>query len=175
MGIRHSANQDKVVLALKRCIVDTFNETKWQELGYLTNSSEVIEGHPRLLQSFYWNDEDYDGNVLQVIPRIINGDRERLRAVEDYVRLEEWLQQSEPRLHAEIYSMHDVFALDDVEEFAILTDNPEFIRHVERIRNGMRNDSEQAIGSAKELLESILKSIVGLEASWLAVKICTPS
>ena len=69
MGIRQSANQDKVILALKRCIVGTFSDSNWLELGYLTDSRAVIEGHPRLLRSFHWNDEDYDANVLDVIPK----------------------------------------------------------------------------------------------------------
>ena len=163
MGIRQSANEDKIILALKRCVVETFSDSEWLELGYLTNSQDVIEGHPRLLRSLYFGDEDYDGNVLQVIPKIINDDHERLRVVENFVGLEDWLQKSDPQLHAEIYSTGEVFALNDIEEFAIQTDIAEFNRHVERIRNGMQNDPEQALGSAKELLESVLKSIVGLE------------
>ena len=163
MGIRQNANLAKVVLALKRCIAESFDTSKWQELGYITNSSEVIEGHPRLFRSLSWNDEDYDGNVLQVITRIINDDPEQLRVVEEYVGLEDWLRKSDPQLYAEIYSTGEVFALSDIDEFATQTDIAEFNRHVERIRNGIENDPEQALGSAKELLESVLKSIVGLE------------
>ena len=163
MGIRQNANQEKVVLALKRCIAESFDASKWQELGYLTNSREVIEGHPRLFRSLHFGDEDYDGNVLQVIPIIINDDPERLRVVERFVGLEDWLQESDPQLYAEIYSTGEVFALSDIEKLAIQSDITEFNRHVERIRNGIENDPEQALGSAKELLESVLKSIVGLE------------
>lgn len=163
MGIRPNANRSKVILALKRCIVDTFKDFNWRELAYLTESHELIADHPRLLRSLHFGDEDYDANAMEIIPKIINGDCERLRIVEDYVGLDEWLQSSDPVLHAQIYDAGEVFALNDVEEIALQTDIFEFSKHVERIRNGIQNDPEQALGSAKELLESVLKAIVGLE------------
>ncbi len=53
------ANHNKAILALKRAIVATFDDAKWRELGYLTDSIEMISGHPRLLRSLYWGDDDY--------------------------------------------------------------------------------------------------------------------
>ena len=163
MGIRANADQSKVILALKRCVVDTFEDSNWRELAYITRTHALIENHPRLLRSLHFGDEDYDLNAMDVIPQIINGDPERLRVVEDYVGLDEWLQNSDPRLHAQIYGTGEVSALEDVEEVALRMDIIELSKHVERIRNGIKNDPEQALGSAKELLESVLKAIVELE------------
>ena len=163
MQITPNANSGKVILALKQCIVDTFDKSRWLELGYLTNSEPLISQHPRLLRSLYWGDEDYEGNVLSMIPQIINDDPERLRIVEDYVGLEEWLKKADPGLHAELYDTGEDIALDAVEEIADQLNIVELNKHAARIRNSIRDDPEQAIGSAKELLESILKAIVGLE------------
>ena len=163
MEIRPNANQSKAILAIKRCVVDTFDDSKWRELGYLTDSVALIEEHPRLLRSLHYGDEDYDANAMEMIPLIINGDYERLRVVGDYVGLDEWLLHSDQRLHAEVYDSGEVFSLNDVEAMAVRMDIAEFNKHAERIRNGIQNDPEQALGSSKELLESVLKAIVRLE------------
>ncbi len=163
MRTKPSADHNKVIIALKRCIVETFDGSKWLELGYLTDSEPLISQHPRLLRSLYWNDEDYEGNVLKMIPRILNNDRDKLHIVEDYVGLDEWLKDAAPSLHAELYDTGELVALDDVEEIADQMDIVELNRHAARIRNSIRDDPEQAIGSAKELLESVLKAIVGQE------------
>ena len=163
MRTKPSADLNKVILALKRCIVATFDESKWLELGYLTDSEPLVSQHPRLLRSLYWGDDDYEGNVLEIIPRILNHDHETLRVVEDYVGLDEWLENADPSIHAELYDTGENIALDTVEEIADQLDIVELNRHAARIRNSIRDDPEQAIGSAKELLESVLKAIVGLE------------
>ena len=158
-----NANFNKVIVALKRCIVETFDDSKWLELGYLTDTEQLISNHPRLLRSLYFGDEDYEGIVLSMIPNIINDDRERLHIVEDYVGLDDWLKKADPTLHAELYDAGEEVALDAVEEIADQLNIVELNKHAARIRNSIRDDPEQAIGSAKELLESILKVIVGLE------------
>ena len=163
MRTSSNANLNKVIIALKRCIVDTFDDSKWLELGYLTDSVPLISQDPRLLRSLHFGDEDYEGNVLRMIPRIINGDHVTLRIVEDYVGLDEWLKNADPSLHAELYDTGEDIALDAVVEIADQLDIVELNKHAARIRNSIRDDPEQAIGSAKELLESILKAIVGLE------------
>ena len=163
MGVRANADLGKAVLAIKRCVVETFGYPEWQELGYLTDSDELIAGHSRLLRSLHFGDEDYDGNVLEVLTQIIDGDLGQLQIVEDFVGLDEWLEESDPELHSEIYDTGEAFALTDFEGVASQADIAEFNRHVERIRNGMQNDPEQALGSAKELLETVLKAIIGLE------------
>ena len=163
MGIKANANHNKIVMALKRCIVDTFNESKWTELGYLTDKNTLISAHPRLLRSLFWGDDDYEGHVLNIIPQIIESGREQLGTVEEYVGLDAWLKNADPNLYADLYDINEVQALDDVEEIAVQTNISEFSKHVTRIRSGIRSDPEQALGSAKELLESVLKAIIGLE------------
>ncbi len=163
MGIRLNANHNKIVIALQRCIVDTFDESKWTELGYLTDKNTLVSAHPRLLRSLFWGDNDYGGHVFNIIPQIIEGGREQLRIVEEYVGLDEWLKNADANLHAELYDVNEVQALSVVEEIAVQTNILEFSKHVTRIRSGIRSDPEQALGSAKELLESVLKAIIGLE------------
>jgi hypothetical protein len=79
--MRPNVNRNKVILALKRAIEATFDDGTWRELGYLTDSIEIIEGHSRLLRSLYWGDPDYDGNILQVLPKILGQNFENIEIV----------------------------------------------------------------------------------------------
>ncbi len=162
--MKPNANRNKVILALKKAIVSTFDDAKWRELGYLTDSIDMISGHPRLLRSLYWGDDDYEGCVLTVIPRIIGDDSEKLEIVEEFIGLEKWLKNNDPILFAELYGTGEMAVpLEDIEVAANRLDIMELNRHAARIRQSIRDDPEQAIGSAKELIESILKAVLKIE------------
>ncbi len=161
--MKENANYNKAILALKRAIVATFDDGKWRELSYLTDSVERVAGHPRLLRSLAWGDNDYEGHVLTVLPGIIGGDREKLKIVENLVGLEQWLRENDPALHAELYDIGEIVSLEEVESAAKHLDIVELNKHAARIRRGIQDDPEQAIGSAKELLETTLKAVLGIE------------
>jgi len=161
--MKTNVNYNRAILALKRAIVATFDDGKWRELGYLTDSIEMISGHPRLLRSLHWGDDDYEGNVLAVLPRIIGNDPGKLRAVEEFVGLDQWLKENDLALRAEIYDAGEMVSLEEVEQAAKHLDIVELNKHAARIRNGIRDDPEQAIGSAKELLETTLKAVLRIE------------
>jgi hypothetical protein len=59
--MRSDAPPNLVKLAVARAIKDTFDRGKWIELGLLTDTADMIEGHPRLLRSLAWGDPDYGG------------------------------------------------------------------------------------------------------------------
>src|SRR5574341_2319537 len=147
--MKANANYNKAILALKRAIVATFDDGKWRELGYLTDSIERISGHPRLLRSLYWSDDDYEGNVLAVLPRIIGEDPSKLKVVEEFVGLEQWLKENDSTLHAELYDIGEMVSLEEVEQAAKHLDIVELNKHAARIRHGIRDDPEQAIGDRK--------------------------
>lgn len=73
------------LIELRRRIVAGFNNYNWGELGLLTGQSQVIDGHHRLLRSLQWGDEDYDGNVLDVLKDIVSADPRALAVIEQYV------------------------------------------------------------------------------------------
>lgn len=77
--------QGNRILALRERIVSNFGEENWEEVGLLTGSSEIIHGHSRLLRSLSWGDEDYSGNVLNVLTKIASQDEEFLDVIEGYL------------------------------------------------------------------------------------------
>jgi len=57
----------KLILELKRRIEKDFSQGDWDEVGLLTECTKIIEGHPRLLRSLHFGDEDYSGNIISVL------------------------------------------------------------------------------------------------------------
>lgn len=161
--MKTDANQEKVILALQRAIVATFDDGRWRELGYLTGSIDIIERHPRLLRSLRWGDDDYAGNVFRVLPHIVGEEAQNLAVIEEFVGLDQWLRENDSSLHAELYDVGQLVPLDEIAERSLRLDITELNRHAGRIRRGIEQDPAQAIGSAKELLETVLKTVLGIE------------
>lgn len=74
----------KRILALREKVVANFDFNDWEEVGLLTGLSDLIKSHPRLLRSLSWGDEDYSGNVLQVLKSIAEQDGGALSIFEEH-------------------------------------------------------------------------------------------
>lgn len=73
------------LIALKDRIATDFTAENWEELGLLIGATDIIVGHPRLLRSLGWNDQDYSGNVLTVLRQIIEENPRALKIIEAYM------------------------------------------------------------------------------------------
>lgn len=73
------------IVALKNRIVGEFNESHWCELGLLTGHLDRIERHGRLFRSLHFGDDDYEGNVLQVLKEMVDKDPGNLAVITDFV------------------------------------------------------------------------------------------
>lgn len=76
------------ILQLKRRILEDFTAENWVELGLLTDSTHIIEGHGRLLRSLHFGDEDYSGNIISVLRAMADFNPDALKDTERY--LDEW-------------------------------------------------------------------------------------
>ncbi len=83
--IRLTQSQMQQLFALHDYIRDHFTKMDWIKVAYLTNSLDLIEDHPRLLRSLDFNDDDYEGNSLQVLARIISTDSGYLADIEEFI------------------------------------------------------------------------------------------
>jgi hypothetical protein len=73
------------LIELRARIVSGFDAGNWEELGLLTSTTELITRHPRLLRSLSWGDEDYAGNVLTILRRMVESDPRTLPIIEAYL------------------------------------------------------------------------------------------
>jgi len=75
----------RALLPLKTRIIENFIKGNWLELGILTDCSDLIDGHIRLLRSLDFGDDDYEGNTLEVLSGIIRRDDRNLSIIQNYV------------------------------------------------------------------------------------------
>lgn len=73
------------ILKIRERIVSNFTHENWAEIGLLTGFSHLINGHSRLLRSLSWGDEDYAGNVLNVLTGIASQNVDALNVFETYL------------------------------------------------------------------------------------------
>ena len=73
------------LIALRNRIVNGFYVGHWEELGLLTDGTDFIDHHPRLLRSLSFQDDDYPGNALIVLRQIVEQNFRNLSIMESYV------------------------------------------------------------------------------------------
>jgi hypothetical protein len=73
------------LIELRARRVDGFDAGNWEELGLLTDATDLITRHPRLLRSLSWGDEDYAGNVLTILRGMVERDPRILPIIEAYL------------------------------------------------------------------------------------------
>lgn len=75
----------KRIIALRDRVVARFDQGNWRELGLLTGTTNIIEGHDRLLRSLSWGDDDYAGSALSVLTTIAEKDSRNLGFIDEYL------------------------------------------------------------------------------------------
>lgn len=73
------------LFALHEFVRTYFTKADWFRVAYLTDTVDLIEDHPRLLRSLDFQDDDYDGNSLQVLSKLIGDGTANLTELERYV------------------------------------------------------------------------------------------
>ncbi len=154
--------RNKLILAIKRLIVAKFSSSKWAELAYLTRDGDnIVNGHGRLLRSLRFGDDDYEENVVEVIRLLIDENPENLDIMLDYTGFHDWIKQESAKDYATFFGY--TYTLLQQTAIAAVSTSAEVDQHIARIQNSIDSDPALAVGSIKELIESILKTI--LEAS----------
>ncbi|AQG82611.1 hypothetical protein [Spirosoma montaniterrae] len=85
--LRPTKQRTARLFALHEFIRERFTKADWFRIAHLTNCLELVEDHPRLLRSLDFRDDDYDGNSLQVLSKIIGESNTNLYEIERYVEL----------------------------------------------------------------------------------------
>jgi hypothetical protein len=157
-----TASDAKLKRAISLAIIVQFTASDWTRLGLLTGTSEIIDDHPRLLRSLQWDDDDYPSCVTSVVGLLFDelSTRELVAAIEDIIDLPSWLQGNHTNLFRDIYESEFDSSLLQLEREAIALGASDIPRHIARIRRSIDTDPEQAIGSSKELLECVLRTIL---------------
>jgi hypothetical protein len=78
-------SKGKKILEFKRRIVEDFTHGDWEELGLLTDCTDIIDGHGRLKRSLFFGDEDYSGNVIAVLRQMANRNPDVIPVIDEYL------------------------------------------------------------------------------------------
>lgn len=168
-----------------KAIDATFDRGRWMELGLQTDTLDYIRGHGRLLRSLDWGDPDYLECVIDAVPVVLGETREwdfpgsrttfkNLAVVEEYLNLPAWLREHDRALYQALYAGDDDVVLDELQVAAKQLGLEDVDEHAARIRRGLRDDPAQAIGSSKELLETVLKAVLGLHGTGPETRVDVP-
>jgi hypothetical protein len=159
-----SRRRNALILALKRAIEATFNHSDWKELGYLTDTRDWIVNHHRLLRSLAWGDPDYASCVLDAIEMVLQRDPANLQVVLGMPKLRAWLEENEPAVYSEILGL-DLPAEKTIKDAEEASRGFDVGAHISRIYEALEDDPALAVGSTKELLESVMKTVLGLHGT----------
>lgn len=151
--------QSRRLVALKRAIEETFKREDWIELGYTTNTYEAIENHPRLLRSLFFGDEDYGACVFGMLKHILDKAPENATLIASIPKVAAWIKENEPAVYADLYQ--GPLVVKATLEVIQGAQEVEVESHIRRIRDALTDDPELAIGQTKELLETVLKLVLG--------------
>ena len=75
----------KELIELKKIIEKHFTRSDWIELGFILDADDIIGNHPRLLRSLDFGDEDYGGNILEVLTKIVKKDSNGINKIKQYL------------------------------------------------------------------------------------------
>jgi hypothetical protein len=77
--------QGKEIIEIKNQIARQFTKSDWLDLGCSLGCYDIIENHGRLLRSLSFGDEDYEGNILEVLTSIIKQDPKNLQELKHFI------------------------------------------------------------------------------------------
>lgn len=75
----------KELIEIKNQIARQFTKSDWLELGYTLDSYDIINDHERLLRSLSFGDDDYEGNILDVLTKIIKRNPKNVEEIKSYL------------------------------------------------------------------------------------------
>ena len=143
-------------------IVATFNESDWQKLGLLTGTLDNITGS-RLLRSLHWNDSDYEGCAISMLNFILGEKKDNIAKILSFEKIKEWLKKNKPEIYTDLFS--EGTAREILQNTKIIAKEINISVYEQRIRQSLDSDPALAIGTTKELLESVAKHILGISGT----------
>lgn len=78
-------DQQKELIDIKNQIAKNFTKSDWLDLAYTLGCNDILDGHERLIRSLSFGDDDYEGNILEVLSAFIKRDTKNFDAIKTYL------------------------------------------------------------------------------------------
>lgn len=95
--------QGRELLDIKNIILKQFGQSEWLDFAFYLGCNDIVQNHPRLLRSLSFGDEDYEGNVLNVLNEIVELSPENFNEMKSYIND----KFSEPKVSEYISTAHN--------------------------------------------------------------------
>lgn len=146
-------------LHLKNYLVNTFDSAdQWYDLAGLLGFTDIMEGNERLLRSLRFGDNDYGQRIGEILRDVAKRDPDLVERIADHVGLAEHLREHDAKAYGQLYGAAG--AALAAAKTSGLNSAFDVNQEVVRIQRALHDDPEQALGSAKELVEAVLKKIL---------------
>ena len=146
-------------LHLKNYLRDSFDTAEqWNDLGALFGFSDLVDRHDRLLRSLRFGDDDYGSSIADVLQQATARDPDIFERLAEHLNLGEHLRQTDKSAYQQLYG--GASAALSVVRTSGLNSAIDVNQAVTRIQRALHDDPEQALGSAKELVETVVKKIL---------------
>lgn len=154
-----NADPDDVLLALK-CAAEPLSISEWLDLDLRLGLDGLIRDDNGLMNNLSDRGDYHGANVQWVIEQILERDPTNAEKLEKHLELEPWLKEFEPDLYSKLYGVYK-FVNNGGNDTLNVLDTNELSKHMGRIKGSIEsNDLSQSIGSSKDLLETVLKTIL---------------
>lgn len=150
----------KRLINIKDAIVAVWSSVDWHELEILTGCGKIIWSEDRLERSQEWGDDDYPRHVLNVLHGIVKSDNANEAIVVQYVLSKPEPATLDPKLHRRMQSISDYLGGISILESENVSTFEHLTPYIDRIKEGLINDHQAAIGAGKELVEAALKTFL---------------
>ena len=134
------------------------SDTEWDELAFLTNGEDIVRNHLSIDWCDVLDPTAYHASTRAMIISLIEKDPANLEEISEYLKFPAWLKEHDPKEYAKLYG-HTQLLLDDLKDRGVNT-SFEINQYILRIQDAVEADPEAAIGSMKDLLESVMKCIL---------------
>ncbi|WP_174366122.1 abortive infection family protein [Deinococcus sp. JMULE3] len=131
---------------------------KWDDLGDLFKIGDIFSDHTRLYRSLHFGDSDYARAISEVLTSVEQRDPALIEGIAEHLQLSTWLKANDPAVHQQLYG--SAFGALVGVTTASVNSSFDVTRAITRLEQALTSDPELALGSAKELLESVLKLIL---------------
>ncbi|WP_255430404.1 abortive infection family protein [Roseomonas sp. 18066] len=164
---QHILDDDGLVRRFKVDLAEALSlrmdESEWKKFSTRHGLSHLIDEHPRFLRAAHWQDNDFEGLVLDLVNDLFSQNKSLLVELfqrdgvqrwfkdKDSEFLEIWEGTNDPLLEALGYALEEVQGLSSTVDLR---------EHSRRIRDALPGDPSLAIGTTKDMLEATMRTIL---------------
>lgn len=150
-------------IGLAQALAKCFGESDWKRVAVRAELQDRILGHPRFIRSLSWGDDDHEGHVIDLIDELYYSRPSLVAALFEEPGVQDWFEKNDPGVveawRGENDPLVEALAVT-VSEMTEAAGAVPLEPYRQRIQAALPNDPALAIGATKEMIETVMKTIL---------------